>query len=95
MNLLITPSSLLKNSTIKINGYKHSMVQIIAASIILNQKTYIHNIPLVDDTFVMQNILREIGCIFEINNKTVYIDPSNISSYQLNYEMCKKIHGSM
>lgn len=95
MNLLITPSSLLKNSTIKINGYKHSMVQIIAASIILNQKTYIHNIPLVDDTFVMQNILREIGCIFEINNKTVYIDPSNISSYHLNDEMCKKIHGSM
>lgn len=95
MNLLIAPSSLVKNSTIKINGYKHSMVQIVAASIILNQKTYIHNIPLVDDTFVMQNILRKIGCIFEISNKTIYIDPSNIDGYHLDDEMCKKIHGSM
>lgn len=95
MKLIITPSELEKTVTIKINGYKHSMVQIIAASIILNQRTYIHNIPLVDDTFVMQNILRKIGCIFEIIDKTILIDPNNICSFNLDDEMCKKIHGSM
>lgn len=71
------------------------MVQIIAASIVLNQRTYIHNVPLVDDTFVMQNILRKIGCIFEITDKTILIDPNNIYSFNLDDEMCRKIHGSM
>jgi len=94
MKILVHPSHL-QSGCVKINGYKHSMVQVIAAAVALNQKTIIRNVPLVDDTFVLQKILQKMGCIYEINNNSIYIDPKNITKYQIDDELSQKIHGSM
>lgn len=94
MKLLIHPSQL-HSGKIHINGYKHSMVQIIALAVALNRKTLIKNVPLVDDTFVLQRILRKTGCVFNITGKNIYLDPSDIHSCEIDEELSRQIHGSL
>lgn len=94
MKLLIYPSRL-HSGKVRINGYKHSMVQIVALAVALNQKTLIKNIPLVDDTFVLQQILRQTGCVFDIKDRSIYLDPTGIYNHKIDENLSSKIHGSL
>lgn len=94
MNLSIFKSNL-HDGSIQIKGYKHSLVQIIAAAIALNQKTLIKNVPLVDDTYILQSILQNIGCIFDLSDNEIFLDSSNLDSANIDENLSKKIHGSV
>lgn len=49
------------NASLSLDGYKHSMVQIIALTIALKMKTVIVNPPIVSDTYVFIAIINELG----------------------------------
>lgn len=85
----------IKNASLRINGYKHSMVQIIALSIAWNVKIEVINPPIVLDTYAFCGIINILGGQARIVNKKLIIDPTDIKSYSIPPLLSNLIHGSV
>ena len=83
------------NASLSLDGYKHSMVQIIALTIALKMKTVIVNPPIVSDTYVFIAIINELGGTAKIYNKRLFIDASTICNANIPFFLGKCVHGSM
>lgn len=83
------------NASLSLDGYKHSMVQIIALTIALKMKTVIVNPPIVSDTYVFIAIINELGGTAKIYIKRLFIDASTICNANIPFFLGKCIHGSM
>lgn len=95
MQAIIKPSQITSGAIVNINGYKHAMVQIVAASIAMNKITRIMNAPSVDDTYVMKDILQENGCNVSYESGILTIDPKGLRSSHISKEMGEKVHGTL
>lgn len=80
---------------IKVSGAKNSALKLLAASILTNQVTILHNVPDIIDVNKMEDILRHIGCKVEVSGDTVKIDPSGINTTDLDADLTKKIRASI
>lgn len=87
--------SKLKGNSITINGFKHSMVQIICFSIAYNVKVKIANAPNVIDTHVFCALIKDMGGYARFSNHTLYINPTKISNFKIKENLSKLIHGSL
>lgn len=85
----------IRDSSIFIDGYKHSMVGVIAITIAAKKKTIINNPPLVSDTYVFIALINELGGKAHILNDKLYIDASNILSNNIPAFLSRCIHGSL
>ncbi|WP_437926540.1 hypothetical protein WMF37_47305 [Sorangium sp. So ce291] len=94
-NHLRIQGSQIQPRTIEINGYKHAMVQVFAASIAANRPVLIKNAPLVDDTYILKQIIEKCGGSTSIENHQVLIDPRSMSSSHVDPVLSKAIHGSL
>ena len=77
------------NASLSLDGYKHSMVQIIALTIALKMKTVIVNPPIVSDTYVFIAIINELGGTAKIYNKRLFIDASTICNANIPFFLLK------
>ena len=68
MQKLIIDGKKTLSGSINISGSKNSALPILAATI-LNNHTTIKNIPFVNDTLTMLNLLRFIGLKYKISKK--------------------------
>ena len=69
--------------TVKISGAKNSVVALIPAAILCDEKVEIHNIPNISDIDALDEILRFIGAKIEKNNDTLIIDASDINNIEI------------
>lgn len=79
-----------------VSAAKNSVLPIIAASILGNEKVTIKNAPMLEDVYVICNVLHELGCqlsIDNINNKIV-IDSRNVKPIDTNNNLVKKMRAS-
>ncbi len=90
---IISPASKLSGS-VAISGSKNASLPIIAASLLADSPTVLHNIPNLSDTKNMCALLQSMGakCTFE-PNKTLRITPSNISK-SAPFELVSKLRAS-
>ena len=72
-----------RNAPLNIDGYKHSMVQIIALAVALKIKIVINNPPLVSDTLVFIEIINHLGGHAELNDGKLYINAQSINKYSM------------
>lgn len=82
-------------SNVNIAGYKHAAVSIIASSVYLTTKIKIKNIPMLEDTFILSDILKSLGADVLFKNNTMLIDSSALSGYEIPQSLNEKIHGSL
>ena len=92
---LSVENSKLKSNTITVNGYKHSMVQIICVAIAYNIKVKIVNAPKVIDTYVFCKLIKKLGGVAKFSKNTLNIDPSGINDFKIDSNLSKLIHGSL
>ena len=85
-----------KNLTgaVKISGAKNSVVALIPAAILCDEKVEIHNIPNISDIDALDEILRFIGAKIEKNNDTLIIDASDINNIEIPENISKKLRAS-
>lgn len=93
--VIIRPSNLESGHKISIHGYKHAMVQIFAMAIAKNVKVSIMNVPIVDDTKILCEIINYSGGKANIVGHKVIIDTTNMIYRELNLNLTSKIHGSL
>lgn len=92
--LLITGGTPLKGE-VTIGGAKNAVVGIIPATLLVEGKCIIENVPSINDVTVVLSILKELGASVRLINKTtVEIDCTNVNSCRATYDMVKKMRAS-
>lgn len=69
--------------TVKVGGSKNSSLPIIAATILNAGRTTLYNVPNIQDTQKMFEILKSLGGRVEKKNRKIIIDTSKIEKYEI------------
>lgn len=81
---------------VDISSAKNSILPIIAASILSEGKSIIQNAPLLEDVFVISDILKSINVNIDINslNKEITIDPCRMENADPSNDLVRKMRAS-
>lgn len=83
------------NGSVSISGAKNAAVAIIPAAILCDEVCRIENVPNISDVDELIHILYELGAEIKMINKSTYeINPHNIRSHIVPFEMTKKLRAS-
>lgn len=82
--------------TIPISGSKNAALPLMAAALLGNSPTVIHNVPKLRDIYTFNNVLRVTGARVDFNEAsgTLTIDPANITHLEAPYELVRKMRAS-
>jgi len=83
------------DGVVKSSGAKNAALPIIAASIMGEDRTILHNIPVLKDVDTMLKILTFLGAKVNFSNNTLEIDPSGIKKFTAPYEYVSTMRGSI
>ncbi len=80
---------------VEISGAKNSAVALIVAALMVNGTCIIENVPPVSDTYVLIDIINQLGGNAEFIDKGVLkIDSTGVDRFEAPYEMVSKIRAS-
>lgn len=96
MNKLIIRGGSKLNGEVFISSAKNSVLPIIAASILGNGICMINNAPMLEDVFVIADVLRSLSADIKIDkiNRTIEVDTSNLTNNQPSGELVRKMRAS-
>lgn len=80
---------------VTISGSKNSALPIIAASILNKGIVKLYNVPDIQDTRIMFEILKKLGCKIKKNNNKVVIDSSKLISNEIHEDLMRKMRSSV
>lgn len=80
---------------VTISGAKNAALGVLAASLLLEGKCTIENVPNILDIKILKEIMESLGARFEyIDANTLTIDTRNINSYKATTEAMHRLRGS-
>lgn len=96
MDKIVVKGGTQLSGEVDISCAKNSVLPIIAASILSGDRCIIDCIPMLEDVFMLSDILRSISVDIEINTKTqqMLIDTSKIKERETNNEFARKMRAS-
>ena len=79
-----------------VGGANIAVLYLLAATILVNGKTKIYNVPHLTDVDIMLNVLSDLGAkyTYDKEEKSVVVDASNITSITAKYELVSKMRAS-
>ena len=81
--------------TVRVSGAKNSALKLMAASILGQGKTTLHNVPDISDIHLMAEVLRRLGAVVEREGHTVTIDTAPVDSFTTPYDLVSKMRASI
>jgi UDP-N-acetylglucosamine 1-carboxyvinyltransferase len=79
---------------IKVSGAKNGSLAIMPASLLAPGQYNLSNTPNLRDVWTMSRLLTSMGAFCELNGNDLFIDSSNITSFEAPYEHVKKMRAS-
>lgn len=83
------------NGDVLINGAKNAVLPIIASTVLNNGITYLKNVPMLLDTFVALDILKELGCEIITGDNIVFINSKNMNKTAVPQNLATKMRSSI
>ena len=80
---------------LRIQGGKNAVLPILAATVLNGDISYIHDCPQIVDVLTMINILERIGCNVKWEGKTLIVDSSTVSSYEVPEDLVREMRSSI
>lgn len=80
---------------LEVQGAKNSSLPILAACVLVNGVSVIHNVPRLSDVEAAIEILRHLGCKVTFSEHTVTVDSTCISSYSIPNSLMKEMRSSV
>jgi UDP-N-acetylglucosamine 1-carboxyvinyltransferase len=81
---------------IKLAGNKNSALKLMAATLLGSSPSTLTNVPIIRDVQVMGELIKKLGAKVEgLGKNTLTIDPTTISSYELDPELTERIRASV
>lgn len=85
----------LLSGKVKISWSKNAALPLIAASLLINGKVTLHNVPKIGDVLTLLDILRDIWVDYKFEWNTLFLDNSNLEPKLFDYSKIKKIRASI
>lgn len=84
------------NGDIEVSSAKNSILPIIASTILCDDECIIENFPMLNDVFVICDVLRSLNIRVDIDkkNKKIIINTTNMSSLDLSEDLIRKMRAS-
>ena len=79
---------------VNIRGAKNSTLPLMAASILGDGPSVLHNVPCLHDIFSMDKILTELGMRVDFTGQKMTLDPAGLESREAPYELVRKMRAS-
>ena len=76
---------------VAVSGAKNSALKLIAAALLGQGETTIHNVPLISDISIMSDVLRCLGARVERDGHTLTVDTSAVDKHETPYELVSKM----
>lgn len=83
------------SGTVRVSGAKNSALKLIAAALLGQGKSVLHNVPNISDIDIMIEVLRSLGATVEREGHTVAIDTANATGFETPYELVSKMRASI
>lgn len=83
------------NGEVTVSGSKNSALKLIPASLLADSPVTLTNVPDIRDVAVMVDLAKSLGVKIERNKDQMTIDPSNLSSYELDSDLSGKVRASV
>lgn len=83
------------SGVVQIGGAKNSALKLIAAAMLGQGKTVLHNVPIISDIDIMSDVLRSLGATVEQEGHTLIVDTANAEGYETPYELVSKMRASI
>ncbi len=80
---------------INLQGAKNSVLPILAGTLLCNDKCIIHNCPNIADVETSIKILEALGCVCEMEDKTLTVDPRNAFGFQIPDDLMREMRSSV
>lgn len=80
---------------VQISGAKNSALKLIAAAILGQGRTTLHNVPLISDIAIMGQVLERLGAGVERDGHDLVVDTTNVNSFETPYELVSKMRASI
>lgn len=80
---------------VNINGAKNSALPILAATVLCQGKSVIHNCPDLSDVKVSLKILKSLGCKAKYYDSSVFVDSESISNFCIEKELMSRMRSSI
>jgi UDP-N-acetylglucosamine 1-carboxyvinyltransferase len=81
--------------SIAVSGAKNAALPILAASLLVDGKTEIRNVPDLRDVHTLLRLLRRLGATTDFKNGTVTVDASGVNSTEAPYELVRTMRASV
>ncbi|NLP45793.1 MAG: UDP-N-acetylglucosamine 1-carboxyvinyltransferase, partial [Epulopiscium sp.] len=88
--LLIDQSPPLRGR-VRISGAKNSVLPILAATLLADGKSYIDEIPRLQDVWIMQELLEELGAKTHCYKNSIEVCANNLTHYEAPYELVRQM----
>jgi len=92
--LLVTGGTPL-SGTVSIAGAKNSALKLMAAALLAEGRTTIHNVPRIQDCVTMVEVLEHLGASADWRDGTLVIDTANVGPYETPYELVSRMRASI
>ncbi len=80
---------------IEVQGAKNSVLPLLAASILTDERVKLLGVPTINDVENMLRILGEVGCIVRRQKDCVSIDSTNATSHEIPARLTKELRSSV
>ncbi len=80
---------------IKLQGAKNSVLPVLAATLLCNERCVIHNCPEISDVDTSVKILNALGCKCEKQIGSLVIDPKNSSLFEIPEDLMREMRSSV
>lgn len=80
---------------VDISGAKNSVLPILAATLLNEGRTVLHNCPDLRDVTSAIAILQHLGCIVEKNGSTIMVDSSSVSRHDVPISLMREMRSSV
>lgn len=80
---------------ITVQGAKNSVLPVLAATLLCNEKSTVHNCPDIADVDTSVKILSAVGCKCKREGKSITVDPSGVTGFEIPEDLMREMRSSV
>lgn len=93
--IIVVEGNNVLSGEVRVSGAKNSALKLIAASLLGQGASTLHNVPLISDIVVMSEVLECLGATVERDGHNMVIDTAQVTSHETPYELVSKMRASI
>ncbi len=95
MDRLLVTGGVRLNGSVPISGAKNSALKLLAASLLAEGRTVVHNVPRIQDCRTMGEVLEHLGAQLAWDGSSLTVDTSSIATVETSYDLVRRMRASI